>query len=135
MDHVSVLIIAIEVSIGLTGFAGIVVAFQFQNGREIRRREILGLTLLVQNGLVSSLFATIPLVLESFEIPLSRVWQICSALSICNYFFMAVLWVRRLANSDITNKSQLLSYYSMFIPNIPIVILLFMNVFGIVFEH
>ncbi|MDD9890826.1 MAG: hypothetical protein OXU30_10850 [Gammaproteobacteria bacterium] len=47
MDHVSVLIIAIEVSIGLMGFAGIVVAFQFQNGREIRRREILGLTLLV----------------------------------------------------------------------------------------
>lgn len=56
MDPVSVLIIAIEVSIGLTGFAGIVVAFQFQKNPPVLRREILGLTLLVQNGLVSAFF-------------------------------------------------------------------------------
>jgi len=96
MDHVSVLIIAIEVSIGLTGFAGIVVAFQLQNGRQVRRREVLGLTLLVQNGLISAFFATFPLVLESFALPLSTVWLWSSSLCVANYFLMAYIWIRRL---------------------------------------
>ena len=135
MDHVSVLIVAIEVSIGLTGFAGIVVAFQYQNGRQIRRREMLGLTLLVQNGLICSFFAVIPLLLESFNYSLAEVWQISSVLIFINYFIMAYSWKLRLANSEINNKWDLRLYYGMYIPNIPIIVMLTMNIFGIHYEH
>ena len=111
------------------------VAFQYRNAREIRRREMLGLTLLVHNGLVSALFATIPLLLQSFELSLASVWQISSSLAIANYFLMAYLWIKRLVNSDIKNKLALRFYYSLFVPNLIIVPLLVMNVFGIIFEQ
>ena len=135
MDHVSILIVVIEAAVGLAGFAGIVVAFQYRDSRLIRRREVLGLSFLVQNSLLSAVFATIPLLLESFNLPQQTVWKWSSILVIGNYLIMAYIWLRRLKKADVGSKTQRLLYYSLFIPNLLIAGILFMNVFGVVFNQ
>lgn len=48
---------------------------------------------------------------------------------------MIYLWVKRLQKSDIKNKFYLRFYYAMFVPNPLIIALMFMNIFGIVFDQ
>lgn len=135
MEYADYLIVTIEVSIALAGFAGIVVAFQYRNGSRVKRGEVLGLSLLVNNGLVCAGFAALPLALFGFGLADETVWQISSSLMLVNYVAFFYLVARQLTKVRLGNKRLKLFYISLYVPAIVIFLMNIMNILGIVFHQ
>ena len=68
MDPYDLLMVGIEVSVAFAGFAGVVATFQFRDRTTVRRGDIVGLTMIVDFGLVCAFFSTLPLCLTILRI-------------------------------------------------------------------
>jgi len=80
MDASELLLVGIEVSVAFAGFAGVIATFQFRGAARIDRGDLVGLTMIVNFGLWSALFCTIPLIFSIFEIEPETIWTICSGI-------------------------------------------------------
>ena len=78
MESLDILILGVEASIALAGFAGIVATFQFSGDKETRRTDAVGLTIILQFSLQCALGCAIPLTLFSFGIGEATIWIIAS---------------------------------------------------------
>ncbi|MCX2981888.1 hypothetical protein EYC98_13580 [Halieaceae bacterium IMCC14734] len=81
METLDILILGVEASIALAGFAGIIATFQFSGDKETRRGDAVGLTMILQFSLLTSLICSIAILLYSFNIKETTLWAICSAIS------------------------------------------------------
>jgi hypothetical protein len=81
MESLDILILGVEASIALAGFAGIIATFQFAGEKETRRGDAVGLTMILQFSLLTSLTCSIAILLYSFDLKEATLWAICSAIS------------------------------------------------------
>jgi hypothetical protein len=65
----------------LAGFAGIIATFQFAGDKEIRRGDAVGLTMILQFPLLTSLICSFANLLYSFDLKETTLWAICRAIS------------------------------------------------------
>jgi hypothetical protein len=79
MGTSDLLLVGIEVSVAFAGFAGIIATFQFGDRTGIKRGDVVGLTMIVQNSLAIALACTLPLVLNTFALESETVWTVASA--------------------------------------------------------
>jgi hypothetical protein len=78
MESLDILILGVETSIALAGFAGIIATFQFSGEKETRRGDAVGLTMILQFSLLSALTSSIAILLYSFDVKETTLWTICS---------------------------------------------------------
>jgi hypothetical protein len=81
MDSSDLLLVGIEVSVAFAGFAGVIATFQFRDTVRIKRGDIVGLTMIVDFGLVAALYSALPLVLSIFHVEGGILWVVCSSLA------------------------------------------------------
>lgn len=135
MEYADYLIVTTEVAIALAGFAGIVVAFQYRNGSRLKRGEVLGLSILVNNGLVCAGFGVLPLALFGFGLAIETVWTISSSLILVNYVVFFYVVAQQLTKVRLRNRRLKLFYISLYLPATVIFVMNVMNVLGIVFHQ
>ena len=85
MESLDILILGVEASIALAGFAGIIATFQFSGARKPRRLDAFGLTVILNFSLLAALTSSIPLLLYSFGVKETTLWAICSVLQVILY--------------------------------------------------
>jgi hypothetical protein len=78
MESLDILILGVEASIALAGFAGIIATFQFGGAKQTRRADAVGLTIILQFSLLAALASSIAILLSSFDIKETTLWAICS---------------------------------------------------------
>jgi len=78
MEIFDLLLVCIEVSIALAGFAGIISSFQTRDITKIRRGNVAGLTVIVQFSLLAALVCAVPILLNTFVINYETIWLISS---------------------------------------------------------
>ncbi len=78
MEEFDILLVGIEASIALAGFAGVIATYQINDVTSIRRGAVVGLTAIVQYSLVAALVCAIPLLLHTFGVEGETLWGICS---------------------------------------------------------
>ena len=81
MEISELLLVGIEVSVALAGFAGIIATFQFRDETKIKRGQVVGLSLIVHLSLVLALLCTLPFLLSIFGVPDAILWSVCSGLA------------------------------------------------------
>jgi hypothetical protein len=79
MDASDLLLMGIEISVAFAGFAGIIATFQFGDRTVIKRGDVVGLTMIVQNSLAIAFACTLPLVLNTFALESETLWTVASA--------------------------------------------------------
>ena len=85
MQEIDTLILGVEASVALAGFAGIIATFQFRDGKKFSRVDAVGLTMIVQFSLLGALICAIPLTLLSFGAAENTTWAITSTLGAIFY--------------------------------------------------
>ncbi len=80
MESLDILILGVEASIALAGFAGVIATFQFGGDKETRRADAVGLTMILQFSLLAALASSTAILLYSFDVKESTMWGICSVL-------------------------------------------------------
>ena len=78
MEVFDILLVCIEVSIALAGFAGVIATYQINNVTRIRRGTVAALSVIVQFSLLAALACVIPLLLHTFGVQGETLWVICS---------------------------------------------------------
>ncbi len=81
MEVFDILLVCIEVSIALAGFAGVIATYQINDVTRIRRGAVVGLTTIVQYSLLAALACFIPLLLHTFGVQGETLWVICSGIA------------------------------------------------------
>jgi hypothetical protein len=94
VEESALLLVGVEVSVALAGFAGIVATFQGRNEGALARGDVVGLTIIVNFSLVGAFFCTLPLVLTIFGARGATIWSINSALQ-CVYMLNRMQYVHR----------------------------------------
>ena len=85
MDVSDLLLVGIEASVAFAGFAGIIATFQFSDRTSVKRGDVVGLTMIVQNSLAIAFACTLPLVLRTFDLKDETIW---TAVSVYGAFSM-----------------------------------------------
>jgi hypothetical protein len=135
MDKVEQLLILTQVAIAVAGFAGIIGTFQFKEGEKIRRGDVIGLEIVVNVGLMSAFYSTLPLILINFKIDDSIVWAICSGMTCIVYTIYHIGFVIRLKNFKSFKTINKLMVYSLFTVSFIIVSINFLNACNLVFKR
>ena len=78
MESLDVLILAVEASIALAGFAGIIASFQFGAGQDVKRGDVVGLEMIVQFSLLVALASSIPIGLIVTGFKEETIWTVSS---------------------------------------------------------
>lgn len=78
MQVYDLLLVGIEASIALAGFAGIIATFQLRDPMAIRRGPVASLTVVVQYSLLSAVGCMAPLLLHAFGTDEHTLWAISS---------------------------------------------------------
>ncbi|MEH6519429.1 MAG: hypothetical protein V7742_22355 [Halioglobus sp.] len=86
MGTSDLLLMGIECSVAFAGFAGIIATFQFSDRASVKRGDVVGLTMIVQNSLSIAFACTLPLVLKTFALKDETIW---AAVSVYGAFSMA----------------------------------------------
>ena len=81
MEAFEILLLSVEASIALAGFAGIIATFQINDVTRIRRGPIGALTVVVQFSLMTALTAGLILVLYSFGLTDAVLWTVSSLIA------------------------------------------------------
>ncbi|MEZ5503388.1 MAG: hypothetical protein R3E50_12345 [Halioglobus sp.] len=82
MESLDLLILGVEASIALAGFAGIIATFQFGGAKEIRRSDAVGLTMILQISLMAALHSALTLLLYSFGLQETTLWAVSSVFAV-----------------------------------------------------
>ena len=78
MESTDLLLVGAEVSVAFAGFAGIIATFQFREAKQVKRGDVVGLTMIVQMSLNCALLSALPLLLSTFKLEATTIWTICS---------------------------------------------------------
>ena len=80
MEVFDVLLVGIEASIALAGFAGVIATFQITDVTTVRRGTVSGLTVIVHCSLSTALGCALPLLLQTFGVKGVTIWIISSVI-------------------------------------------------------
>lgn len=78
MESTDLLLVGAEVSVAFAGFAGIIATFQFRGATQVKRGDVVGLTMIVQMSLNCALLSALPLLLSTFKLEATTIWTLCS---------------------------------------------------------
>ena len=81
MEVWDVLLVGIEASIALAGFAGIIATYQSKDIAGVRRGPVGSLAVIVQFSLMASLACSVPILLHTFGMADRTLWAISSAVA------------------------------------------------------
>ncbi|MEZ5573997.1 MAG: hypothetical protein R3E64_18570 [Halioglobus sp.] len=82
MESLDLLILGVEASIALAGFAGIIATFQFGGAKDVRRSDAVGLTMILQISLMAALHSALTLLLYSFGLQATTLWALSSVFAV-----------------------------------------------------
>ena len=80
MEVTNILLVGIEVSIALAGFAGIIATFQMRDVTKVKRGNVAGLTLIVQYSLLAAMACGLALLLHVSGINGEALWASSSVI-------------------------------------------------------
>ena len=80
MEVSNILLVGIEASIALAGFAGIIATFQIRDVTTVRRGNVAGLTVIVQYSLLAALACSLALLLQVSGIKGGALWASSSVI-------------------------------------------------------
>ena len=124
MESLDILILGVEASIALAGFAGIIATFQFSGAKETRRGDAVGLTIILQFSLLAALLSSIAILLYSFDLKQANLWAMCSVVAAIMY-----AWGSYVQNNNLKGAGKTASFKRMVVMlQIPGVILIFINI-------
>ena len=134
MESLDVLILGVEASIALAGFAGIIATFQFRGENDTRRGDAVGLTMILQFSLLSALLCSFAIILISFGLKETTIWAACSLVVACiqtYYIFDVYKKIRGV------KKTKTLERVAMIVqtPSVFLIIMNFMNASNIYFQR
>ena len=78
LEATDLLLLGTEVSVAFAGFSGIIATFQLRSGTKLTRGDVVGITIIVQNSLVSTLFCVWPLVFLISGVDEKLIWAFFS---------------------------------------------------------
>ena len=108
MEVFDILLVGIEASIALAGFAGIIATYQIRDVAMIRRGPIGALTVVVQFSLLSALGCAIPMLLHTFGVRGTTLWAVGSAIAAMFTAIGGYSIVRSMRGSVTTTSRRLL---------------------------
>ena len=134
MEGTDLLLVGVEVSVAFAGFAGIIATFQFREDKEIKRGDVVGLTMIVQMSLNCALLSALPLMLSIFNVKAEKIWTICS---LYGGLYTAYTMLRVHLNMyGVTRKMSLrLLFGSLQVISACIVAMQFLNAFDLFFHR
>ena len=109
MKEFDILLVGIEASIALAGFAGVIATYQINDVTRIRRGAVVALTAIVQYSLLAALVCAIPLILHTFGVQGETLWAISSGIGAILLASMAYNSARSMRGAT-TKKSSFLLY-------------------------
>ena len=124
MGSLDILILGVEASIALAGFAGIIATFQFTGEKEVRRSDAVGLTLILQTSLLAALTPSIAILLYTFDIKETTLWAICSVVAALSYAWPTYTLNKNLKGAVRTAPSKMM----IAIVQVPALVLISINV-------
>ncbi|WP_444893219.1 hypothetical protein ACJJIE_00975 [Microbulbifer sp. TRSA001] len=128
------LLVIIEISIVLAGFAAMVATFQSRRIESISRGHVVSLAMIVYISLFSALLAAFSLALLNFRIDAGYVWSTSSSLmGIATTGFIVYLWKKR--HFKFVSIVMKVAYYGLFSIASSVVIVSTLNATGIFFER
>ncbi|MBT4520137.1 MAG: hypothetical protein HOC23_09030 [Halieaceae bacterium] len=104
MDILDLLLVGVEVSIALAGFAGIIATYQINDRTMTRRGPVGALTVIVQFSLGVAMFCSICICLIAFEVVGKTLWAITSLIGAALYVSLA-FGIVRMMRGAIVKKS------------------------------
>ncbi len=135
MENADQLLTFTQVAIAVAGFAGIIGTFQFKDGEKIRRGDAVGLAVVVNTGLMSAFYSTLPLLLINFGIDDATVWAVSSGMTCIIYAYFSVDIAMRLKNFKTYRTFNKLLIYVLFIVGFAVIVINILNAFNIVFKR
>jgi hypothetical protein len=134
MEPSDFLLVGIEVSVAFAGFAGIIATFQFSDRTKIKRGDVVGLTMIVQNSLLAAFASALPLVLYTFDLSDETIWSLVSGVGAVLFgLFMYI--IDRNMRSVVRKRSLKLLFGSMQGVAGLMVIALILNAANVVFHR
>ena len=135
MENADQLLTFTQVAIAVAGFAGIIGTFQFKEGERIRRGDAVGLAVVVNTGLMSAFYSTLPLLLINFGVKDSTVWAISSGMTCLIYAYFSLDIAMRLKKFKTFKTVNKILIYLLFIVGFIVIVINFLNSFNIVFKR
>ncbi|MFT6878831.1 MAG: hypothetical protein ACI9XK_004848 [Granulosicoccus sp.] len=134
MDVFDLLLVGVEASIALAGFAGVIATYQINNVTMIRRGPVGALTVIVQYSLMAALSCGICLCLSAFGVLDKTLWAISSLIG--TVFTIAGAYsIAKLMRGAITKKSVRLLFLSLQSFGALVVLALILNALDLVFHR
>jgi uncharacterized membrane protein len=134
MESLDILILGVEASIALAGFAGIIATFQFGGEKETRRGDAVGLTMILQMSLLAAMLCSLAILLNSFSIKESTLWVICSVVVACMHIFYTLVLLKRTRGVDKTKNFRELTLI-LFAPSLFLMLINLMNASDFLFHR
>ncbi|MGB5377049.1 hypothetical protein [Muriicola sp.] len=135
MENADQLLTFTQVAIAVAGFAGIIGTFQFKEGERIRRGDAVGLAVVVNTGLMSAFYSTLPLLLINFGTGDTTVWAISSVMTCVIYAYFSYDIAIRLKNFKTYKSFNKIIIYLLFIVAFIIIAINVLNACNIFFKR
>ncbi|MFT7289501.1 MAG: hypothetical protein ACI87W_003636 [Halieaceae bacterium] len=134
MDIFELLMMGVEVSIALAGFAGIIATFQFTGSENINRGRVGALTVIVQFSLFPALACSLALCLKTFEVSGEQLWVVCSWFGAAIYSY-AMYGTAKAMRGALTTTASRMIFVVLQGVGVLIIGLNVFNALGIVFQN
>lgn len=135
MEHADQLLTFTQVAVAVAGFAGIIGTFQFKEGEKIRRGDVVGLALVVNTGLMSAFYATLPLLLSNFGFSDPIIWAISSGMTSLIYTYFSVDIAMRLKAFKSYKRFNKVTIYVLFLVGLAVIVINALNACNVVFQR
>ena len=134
MESAELLLVGAEVSVAFAGFAGIIATFQFRGAKQVKRGDVVALTMIVQFSLNCALLSVLPLLLFAFKLEATTIWTICSVYggTYIAYYMQSVYRNMRGVTQRWTLRLLFGSFYAGFAG---VVFILFLNASNLIFHR
>tara|TARA_R110002074_G_scaffold63042_2_gene151432 strand:- start:2572 stop:3108 length:537 start_codon:yes stop_codon:yes gene_type:complete len=131
MEEANQLLTIGQIAVALAGFAGIIATFQFNKKSNVKRGEAIGLSIIVNFGLVSAFFSFLPLGLWNFGMSTQNIWAISSVLASVNYFGYIYYIAKHYSKIKVKKIKSKIKYTLLFLSSGSIILMLLFNAFNI----
>jgi len=74
LEPSALLLVGTEVSVAFAGFSGIIATYQLRSGEKLDRGDVVGITIIVQISLVTTLFCVLPMVFLIAGVDEEKIW-------------------------------------------------------------
>jgi len=135
MEEAGQLLTLTQVAIAVAGFAGVIGTFQFKEGEKIRRGDAVGLSMIVNTGIMAAFYSILPFLMSNFGIRDEIVWAISSGSGTVIYIIFLFYAARRLKKFKMYKTINKLLVFFLFFVAFIIIIINIMNAFNIVFKR